>query len=123
MSATNLTKDDVLKTKELLRSEKNWITGIPIMVDGEACYCLGGALAKVLTGDPRDVYASDDEVPAFRQFYERAFAIQERTKEVYGPNYVVHEAGPMIYYWNDHPSRNFGQVIELLDSVAATFEE
>jgi hypothetical protein len=120
MSRDRLTKEDVLKTKELLKNEGSWVI---VREDNTVCRCLGGALAEVLTGDAHNIYAADADLPALRDFFERATPIRQRAERMNRTfTLETRVSGQFIYYFNDDAKTTYGDVIAVLDEVAATFE-
>lgn len=58
---SELTKEKLLEVRGLI--ELGWTQGTPTSDGGRArCYCLGGAITKVLFGDPFKMYDRDGDV-------------------------------------------------------------
>lgn len=108
---------------DLIR-ENGWTTGAP--VDGNGCYCAGGAIAKVLVGDPDQMYHSynyPELKEAFHKFADHVGRPRDWYDDFLGET-VEFSPDERVYGWNDTLRQNEdadpkGAVLKALDELDA----
>lgn len=80
-------------------------------VDGVECYCVGGALAQVLTGDPVRMYSGPGDEDFSPEVDE---ALTTLADYVYGPRISANsQSYKRVYRWNDGLNRADGKSVVL----------
>lgn len=122
MSELKLTKQDVSNAKKLIESPTNWIKGSPTNYEG--CYCLGGAIAKVITGSAQCMYNRELN-DVFRDFSIRAGLVPSGSSRncSCGTEGCESDYCDEVYTYNDSPNVTHGDILALLDRVLESFGE
>lgn len=108
-----------LKAHDLLK-EHGRTVGAPI--DGRGCYCVGGAIAQVITGDPYDMEAEEyaPEVnAALHKFADHVGVLKEYDWD--GETFL-RSGYDRVYPWNDNTASDedvFKALMELHEAEVA----
>lgn len=121
---SELTKDKLLQARGLI--ELGWTQGTPYdpCTNDTECYCLGGAIAKVLFNDPYKMYDLDTQY-VFKEFAELAdLPIRNYGAEANGRwDYDLGDPDwtSSVYYFNDENSKE--DVLAAIDKAVSKLDQ
>jgi len=112
---SNLTVDYLMRVRDLVQN--NWTMGEPAEnIGGKRCYCLGGAIAAVFTGDPFRMYDEAMEV-----IYQEFVGLAELPIETKWSSDSLPDYCKSVFMFNDQTGQQ--GVLSAVDKAITNLEQ